>query len=91
IIGTRQPIKTMHSTKFLDFTPASFVYENKAFDISILASGSEVELAYKTALELQNHGIKANVISVPVLQKLVDNDELAKKLKLDQKPIFALE
>ncbi|MCE6090855.1 transketolase [Mycoplasmopsis agalactiae] len=91
IIGTRQPIKTMHSTKFLDFTPASFVYENKAFDISILASGSEVELAYKTALELKNHRIKANVISVPVLQKLVDNDELAKELKLDQKPIFVLE
>ncbi|WP_430003951.1 transketolase-like TK C-terminal-containing protein, partial [Mycoplasmopsis bovis] len=70
---------------------ASLVYENKEFDISILSSGSEVELAYKTAVELKNHGIIANVISVPVLQKLVDNDELAIKLKLDKKPMFAIE
>nr|WP_307909325.1 transketolase C-terminal domain-containing protein [Mycoplasmopsis bovis] len=90
IIGTRQPIKTMHSSKFSEFMAASLVYENKEFDISILSSGSEVELAYKTAVELKNHGIIANVISVPVLQKLVDNDELAIKLKLDKKPMFAL-
>ncbi|MCA8839118.1 transketolase [Mycoplasmopsis bovis] len=91
IIGTRQPIKTMHSSKFSEFMAASLIYENKEFDISILSSGSEVELAYKTAVELKNLGIIANVISVPVLQKLVDNDELVIKLKLDKKPMFALE
>ncbi len=38
-------------------------------DITLLASGSEVELALKSAQELANDGIKAEVVSFPCFEK----------------------
>jgi len=61
------------------------------FDISLLASGSEVSLAYELANDLINKNIKAQVISVPILQDLVNDENLIKSLNLDKKPMFVIE
>ncbi|WP_027120549.1 transketolase-like TK C-terminal-containing protein [Mycoplasmopsis lipofaciens] len=91
IIGCRQPIKSFKILKG-DLVPAYVIKETKDFDISLLASGSEVELAYTIANQLEETtDIKARVISVPLLQDLVKNEKLVKELKLDQKPMFAIE
>ncbi len=39
-------------------------------EITLMASGSEVELILKSACELEKEGIKANVVSVPCFDKL---------------------
>ncbi|WP_029513843.1 transketolase-like TK C-terminal-containing protein [Mycoplasmopsis primatum] len=91
IIASRQNLKTFNKHPKGEISPAYFIDKNKDFDISILATGSEVELAHKVSLELKNNGVVSNVISVPILQNLINNDKLAKKLMLNKKPIFIIE
>ena len=92
IIGCRQPIKSFNLLSNVDVLPAAYkVYGDESFDISLLASGSEVELAFNVAKELQNSGIKVQVISVPLLQELIDNDKLVNELKLETAPMYAIE
>ena len=43
--------------------------------ITIMASGSEVMLAMQTACALENDGIKANVVSVPCFDLLLEQDK----------------
>lgn len=53
-------------------------YLLKSFDtpsLTILASGSEVELALNTSIELEKEGIKANVASVPCLCLFKEQDK----------------
>lgn len=92
IIGCRQPI---HSFNILSdeetLPPAYKIYGNDNFDVSLLASGSEVELATHVSDKLAQDGIKSQVISVPVLQDLIDNDSLVKELGLSKKPMYAIE
>ncbi|MCK5866873.1 MAG: transketolase, partial [Mycoplasmataceae bacterium] len=89
IIGCRQPIKSFNMLN--EIKAAYIVKAANDFDVSLLASGSEVELAYNISVKLEEDGIKAQVVSVPVLQDLITNDELAKELKLDTKPMYAIE
>ncbi|UUD36934.1 Transketolase [Mycoplasmopsis californica] len=89
IIACRQGIKSFNLLK--EFKSAYVVKSTPKFDISLLASGSEVGLATEVADALAKENIKAQVVSVPLLQELVDNDKLAKELKLDKKPMFAIE
>ncbi|SGA30963.1 transketolase [Chlamydia abortus] len=74
-----------------EFKPAYIIKKANDFDLSILASGSEVELAFKVVEELKHKKIKAQIISVPLLQDLVNNEKLIKQLNISKKPIFALE
>lgn len=91
IITTRQDIKSFNLAP-ADFQPAYLISEHQNFDISLLASGSEVQLAVEIAQKLyESQGVLANVISVPYLQGLVDNHDLIAKLKINQKPAFAIE
>ncbi|MDQ0513954.1 transketolase [Mycoplasmoides fastidiosum] len=91
IIGSRQPLKSFNLAPATNFAAYPILQPEK-FDISILASGSEVELAVKVAEKLQaEHEIIAQVISVPILQELVTDYQLITKLKLKTKPIFAIE
>ncbi|WP_027333960.1 transketolase family protein [Mycoplasma elephantis] len=89
IIACRQGIKSFNLIK--EFKSAYVVKSNPKFDISLLATGSEVSLAVELANVLEKENIKAQVISVPLLQDLVDNEKLIKELKLDKKPMFAIE
>ncbi|WP_310794919.1 transketolase [Mesomycoplasma molare] len=89
IIACRQEIKSFNK-QGNEFKAGYFIKEEKEFDLTLLASGSEVELAYNVANELMKENIKANVVSVPSLQLLLEDEVLIKELKLDKKPLFAI-
>ncbi len=60
--------------------------------VTIMASGSEVSLALKTACELEEQGIKANVVSVPCFDLLLEQDKkYIEKIILPNTKVFALE
>ena len=88
IITARQ---NLHSYNMCDNKAAYVIKKCNNFDISLLASGSEVSLAYELANNLINKNIKAQVISVPILQDLVNDENLIKSLNLDKKPMFVIE
>ena len=75
IITARQ---NLHSYNMCDNKAAYVIKKCNNFDISLLASGSEVSLAYELANDLINKNIKAQVISVPILQDLVNDENLIK-------------
>lgn len=92
IISCRQPLSTLPlDDSYLVKKNMPFAWAvNKVsnFDLSILASGSEVELALKIADKLVD--FKIQVISVPILQKFVNDKNLILRL-LQSKPAFAIE
>ncbi|UVD81822.1 transketolase [Mycoplasma iguanae] len=90
IIGCRQPLKSYNLAKN-NLEAAYHIIENDHFQLTLLASGSEVELAEKVLNILKSENILAQLISVPILNDLVNDEVLIKKLKIDQKPIFAIE
>lgn len=92
IIACRQPIHSFNKASTQQFEPAYVIKESNNFDLTLLASGSEVELAVNSAKELEaNHNIKVQVISVPLLQELINNDELCLNLGFSKAPMFAIE
>ena len=93
IILSRQPFETPNIDKGKKLKPAYRVFETSGKNkISILATGSEVELAISIAKILkETKNVSSQVISVPLLQHLIDNDKLIKELKIDKIPIFAIE
>ncbi|RXK13540.1 transketolase [Halarcobacter mediterraneus] len=66
--------------------------EREGATVTIMASGSEVSLALKTACELEKDGIKANIVSVPCFDLLIEQDKeyISKIIKPDTK-VFAVE
>ncbi|WP_373438551.1 transketolase-like TK C-terminal-containing protein [Metamycoplasma equirhinis] len=91
IITCRQPIASLKN-RLNVFKAAYIIKREDEFDLSILASGSEVSLAYEISNELaKKHHIKSQVISVPLLQNLVSDNKLIKQLEIAKKPIFAIE
>lgn len=92
IIGCRQPLISLNLLPKKATLAAAYVVRNQvAYDLSILASGSEVSLALEVAKQLEKQKIKAQVISVPLLQNLVKDKNLILSLGLDKKPIYAIE
>ncbi|WP_050731545.1 transketolase-like TK C-terminal-containing protein [Mesomycoplasma conjunctivae] len=89
LIASRQPLVSYN--KLEKFAPAYYIDRKINNNIILLASGSEVSLACKVASELEKYNIIASVVSVPILQLLVDDAELIKKLELDKVPLFAIE
>ncbi len=58
-------------------------------DINLIASGSEVHLAYSASLELEEQNIKANVFSVPSMEYFKSDDKCEKNIILEKnKNIF---
>ncbi|TDV23539.1 transketolase [Mycoplasmopsis mustelae] len=90
IITTRQPIKSFNLQKD-EFKAAYFIHSCQKAQLNLLASGSEVELIYNVSQKLMEQGIHANVISVPSLQLLLNNEDLIKELGLNKLPNFAAE
>ena len=66
--------------------------ENKNPDITIVASGSEVQLALDAANELINESIEANVVSMPSLDIfLKQSSEFQDKVINPNKPVLVVE
>lgn len=66
IILTRQNVETLYEVSEEDFAKgAYFVYEHLTAKYSLVATGSEVNLAMKCAQELEKDEILVNVISMP--------------------------
>ncbi|WP_029608713.1 transketolase family protein [Mycoplasma simbae] len=96
IITSRQGLKSYpNNLKNQALDPLRLIanYQgNSDKNLIILASGSEVELAHKAAEKLNTqHNVNTKVYSVPVLQWIVQNEELIKEFKLDSTPTLALE
>ena len=66
--------------------------ESDDFDLTIVASGSEVQLALDAAKELKNDSINANVVSMPCLDIFLDQDkEYHNKIINPEKPVLVVE
>ena len=93
IIGCRQPIRSFNKiNKNLKKMPSAYFIKNfKDFDVTILASGSEVSLAYESSKKLEEQNIKARVISVPILNDFIIDQKYISKLNIAKKPILILE
>jgi len=61
-------------------------------DITIIASGSEVQLALDASKELENDSIKSNIVSMPSLDKFLEMpEEYQNKTINSDKPILVVE
>ena len=66
--------------------------ENEDPNITIVASGSEVQLAIDAAQELKNESINANVVSMPSLDVfLKQSNEIQNKIINPNKPVLVVE
>ena len=66
--------------------------ESDDFDLTIVASGSEVQLALDAAKELKNDSINANVVSMPCLDIFLDQEkEYQNKIINPEKPVLVVE
>ena len=62
------------------------------YDATILASGSEVEIAYQCSTKLKNNNnLNVRVVSIPSFELFEKNTIEYKKLIMGDKPIFAIE
>ena len=66
--------------------------ESDDLDLTIVASGSEVQLALDAAKELKKDSINANVVSMPCLDIFLDQDkEYQNKIINPEKPVLVVE
>ena len=66
--------------------------EKKDNDITIVASGSEVQLALDAAKELENKSINANVVSMPCFDIFLQQSSEFQKMVIDpHKPVLVVE
>ena len=66
--------------------------ESNSSDITLIASGSEVQLIIDAAKELKNHSISANVVSMPSLDLfLQQSEEFQSSVINPDKPILVVE
>ena len=66
--------------------------ESDDLDLTIVASGSEVQLALDAAKELKNDSINANVVSMPCLDIFLDQDKkYQNKIINPEKPVLVVE
>tara|TARA_Y100000992_G_C21170365_1_gene445567 strand:- start:282 stop:923 length:642 start_codon:yes stop_codon:yes gene_type:complete len=66
--------------------------EHEDPDITIVASGSEVQLAIDASIELKNESIIANVVSMPCLDIFLDQtNQLQNKIINPNKPVLVVE
>lgn len=92
IVCTRQNINRVAGSLAGAKRGAYFVKEEKAPKVTILASGSEVELAVKVANILDQKGCASNVVSCPCLELFDDqNKEYKDKILAKNTAIFAIE
>ena len=95
MILTRQNLPMLQQTSRSDnlVSKGAYVIINyEDYEGTILASGSEVEIAFNAAKMLkENNNLKIRVISVPSIELFELNDEQYKNKILGNKPIFGIE
>ena len=65
---------------------------NESPDLTIIASGSELQLALDASIELENDSIKANVVSMPSLDIFLEQSEEFQNTIIDSsKPVLVVE
>ena len=67
------------------------IIDYKNYDATILATGSEVEIAYDTSKKLSEEKINVRVVSLPSWEIFDKKSEENKKKILGNMPIFAIE
>jgi transketolase len=75
---SRQDLPVLDATKHKIYEGASkgaYVLEEYGKDIVLVATGSEVEVVLKAALELKDAGISATVVSMPSFRVFEEQDE----------------
>jgi len=78
---SRQDLPVLDATKYKVFEGArkgAYVLEAFGQDVILVATGSEVEVAMKSALELKDAGINATVVSMPSFKIFEEQDEAYK-------------
>lgn len=95
IILSRQNLKSDLNTNYKNAKNGGYIVysknEEKTPDITICASGSELELAYDLKEELEmNYNLGINIISVPNLNTFLETENIKEILK-SNKGIIALE
>src|SRR6201996_7959937 len=78
---SRQDLPTIDAEEYKGFAGArkgAYVLEAFGQDVIIVATGSEVEMAMKAAVELKDAGINATVVSMPSFKLFEEQDEAYK-------------
>ena len=80
------------STKNIPEASAKLIFgpQNKR-DITIVASGSEVEIAVSAAKKLSDHNIKTTVVSMSCIEKFLEKPPSFRKTILGNTPIIVVE
>jgi len=75
-VCSRQNLSLLPSAVTGDAAQGGYLLEESAnATITLMASGSEVELAMNTKLKLAEKGVNANVVSVPCFDLLIEQDK----------------
>lgn len=93
-VCSRQGLETLKPEK--DFGEVSnggyLIKKREGATVTLMASGSELMLALKTGCHLEKEGIKANIVSVPCFDLLVEQDKTYIDTIIDQNTkVFAIE
>ena len=75
-VCSRQSLALLPAAVSGEASKGGYLLEESAeATITLMASGSEVELAMKTKLKLAEKGVNANVVSVPCFDLLIEQDK----------------
>ena len=91
---SRQNLPLMRKTSNKENLAAKGAYLIRSldnYDATVLATGSEVEIAYNASIELEKHNIKINVVSVPCLEIFEKQSEEYKEKIIGSKKCFGIE
>lgn len=92
---SRQALPTVRTVHMDDNRTAKGAYllcdANGVRDVTLIASGSEVEIALAAADELATAGVKAAVVSAPCLELFAEQDESYRRFVLGDVPRVGVE
>jgi len=91
---SRQNLPLMRKTSNKENLAAKGAYLIRSldnYDATVLATGSEVEIAYNASIELEKDNIKINVVSVPCLEIFEKQSKEYKEKIIGSKKCFGIE
>lgn len=84
-ILSRQKLKALNSSAFGDVENGAYLLsEDKQAALTLVASGSEVELCLETAKILSDEGIKVNIVSAPCFELFEEQEDSYKNRVLNK-------
>jgi transketolase len=86
-----KPVRSEYKKNNLSSLGAYIIIEKENFEISLFASGSELEIAVSASEKLALEGIKARVVSVPSLDRFYLQDEKYKDKIINASPKIVIE